>query len=155
SPTLRRSSRSPCLCCCRGSLAPTMARRWPGFGQFRSRRIRMAPTRRSLFVRLLVLAGLATVSALLLLRGQQRAPAAQAAGYLVNSFLDEALATAGSTVCLSTGGHCTLRAAVQAANNSLGADTITLPAGVYNLTIAGAEEFGAAGDLDVTDPLTI
>jgi hypothetical protein len=41
------------------------------------------------------------------------------------------------------------------ANDHAGADTITLPAGVYNLTIAGAgEDAAATGDLDITGSLT-
>jgi VCBS repeat-containing protein/predicted outer membrane repeat protein len=51
----------------------------------------------------------------------------------------------------------TLRAAVIAANNSVGiADTIQLPAGTYTLTVAGAEENAArTGDLDIGDNLNI
>ncbi|HMZ06987.1 MAG TPA: sortase [Anaerolineales bacterium] len=45
---------------------------------------------------------------------------------------------------------CSLREAVGAANNAPGADTITIPAGTYLLTIAGSDENNnAAGDLDV------
>ena len=52
--------------------------------------------------------------------------------------------------------HCSLREAVVAANAAPGADRITLPAGVYGLTRAGAfEDAGATGDLDVTDALAI
>ena len=37
-----------------------------------------------------------------------------------------------------------------------GADTITLPSGIYTLSIAGADEQAAkTGDLDITDDLTI
>ena len=49
----------------------------------------------------------------------------------------------------------TLRGAVLATNASAGADTIILPAGTYNLTIAGNDDNAQAGDLDVTDALTI
>jgi CSLREA domain-containing protein len=45
---------------------------------------------------------------------------------------------------------CTLRDAVIAANANGGPDTITLPAGTYNLTITGTGENAAAtGDLDI------
>jgi CSLREA domain-containing protein len=51
---------------------------------------------------------------------------------------------------------CSLREAIIAANNNPGADIITLPAGNYVLTIAGADEDASAtGDLDITDSVTI
>lgn len=51
---------------------------------------------------------------------------------------------------------CTLRDAIIAANASAGQDTITLPAGTYTLTIAGANENAAAtGDLDITESIII
>lgn len=51
---------------------------------------------------------------------------------------------------------CSLREAVIAANANGVADTITLPAGTYTLTLTGTPEEGAlTGDLDITDDLTI
>ncbi|HEX2196375.1 MAG TPA: CSLREA domain-containing protein, partial [Actinomycetota bacterium] len=51
---------------------------------------------------------------------------------------------------------CSLREAVVAANASAGADTITVPAGTYTMTIAGSgEDAGATGDLDVVGELSI
>jgi CSLREA domain-containing protein len=51
---------------------------------------------------------------------------------------------------------CSLREAIIASNAAAGADTITLPAGTYTLTIAGqGEDGGATGDLDITGDLTI
>src|SRR3972149_3629482 len=51
---------------------------------------------------------------------------------------------------------CSLREAVRNANACAGWQTITLPAGGYTLTLAGAEEDAAAtGDLDITDDVTI
>jgi CSLREA domain-containing protein len=51
---------------------------------------------------------------------------------------------------------CSLREAIIAANVSPGADAITLPAGTYTLTIAGAnEDASATGDLDINGDLTI
>lgn len=51
---------------------------------------------------------------------------------------------------------CSLREAVIAANNLLGADTIILPQGSYLLTLSGPnEEASATGDLDIKDDLTI
>ena len=59
-------------------------------------------------------------------------------------------------VSTNSGSQCTLRAAIQQANASSGPDTITVPAGTYNLTIAGQNENAAAtGDLDVRDGPTI
>ena len=75
---------------------------------------------------------------------------------VVNSTLDGVDAAPGNGVCATVGGVCTLRAAVQEANNLTGADVITLPAGTYTLTIAGTGEFVAAtGDLNVNGGLTI
>ncbi|HEX9823395.1 MAG TPA: choice-of-anchor Q domain-containing protein, partial [Actinomycetota bacterium] len=53
-------------------------------------------------------------------------------------------------------GDCSLREAINAANAAAGADTVTLPSGTYLLTIDGTDEdAGMAGDLDVTDDLTV
>ncbi|MFW6135408.1 MAG: Calx-beta domain-containing protein [Chloroflexota bacterium] len=82
-------------------------------------------------------------------------PAAHAATIVVNTTDDE----------LNTDSDSSLREAIQAANTDTavsgctagsGADTITLPAGLYTLTIAGTnEEDNGTGDLDITDRLTI
>jgi predicted outer membrane repeat protein len=76
---------------------------------------------------------------------------ASAASYTVNDPGDFPLANPAGTSCVSTdGGSCTLRAAVQAADNSGGASSITLPAGTYTLTIASAgANDPSTGDLDV------
>ncbi|HSA59373.1 MAG TPA: choice-of-anchor Q domain-containing protein [bacterium] len=52
---------------------------------------------------------------------------------------------------------CSLREAVIAANASVGVDDeIVIPAGIYQLTIAGAgEDLAATGDLDITDNVII
>jgi CSLREA domain-containing protein len=51
---------------------------------------------------------------------------------------------------------CSLREAVIAANAAPGADTITVPAGVYVLTIPGTgENLAATGDLDIRDDLVL
>ena len=48
---------------------------------------------------------------------------------------------------------CSVREAVLAANAAPGADTVTVPAGTYTLTIAGRhEDGGATGDLDLVGP---
>jgi CSLREA domain-containing protein len=66
---------------------------------------------------------------------------------------------------LNVDGDCSLREAIQAANTDAavdaclagsGADTITVPAGNYVLSIAGAgENANGTGDLDITSDLTI
>jgi CSLREA domain-containing protein len=63
-------------------------------------------------------------------------------------------------------GHCSLREAINNANNDNGAqadcvagngaDTVNLPTGTYTLTIGGeGEDAAAEGDLDIIDDLTI
>ena len=53
-------------------------------------------------------------------------------------------------------GHISLRSAIMAANAKPNADTIMLPAGMFTLTIAGADEDNdATGDLDINGNLTI
>src|SRR5687768_15185770 len=56
----------------------------------------------------------------------------------------------------SCNADCSLREAVRAANAASGPDTITVPAGQYALTIAGADDVASQGDLDIqTGSLTI
>ena len=51
---------------------------------------------------------------------------------------------------------CSLREAIIAANVAAGANTITIPAGIYTLTITGTDEDAAAtGDLDLSSDITI
>lgn len=53
-------------------------------------------------------------------------------------------------------GKRSLREAITAANNLAGADVIIVPGGVFKLALAGVGEDGnAAGDLDITDDVTI
>jgi predicted outer membrane repeat protein len=82
---------------------------------------------------------------------------ASAASFTVNDPTDAALATSTDTNCASTnGGSCTLRAAVQAADNSGDSSTITVPAGTYKLTIAStAANDPTTGDLDVNNNATV
>lgn len=66
---------------------------------------------------------------------------------------------------LNNDGDCSLREAVIAANTDTavdacpagnGADTIIVPAGIYTLTLTGADENDAqTGDLDITSPVSI
>lgn len=53
-------------------------------------------------------------------------------------------------------GNATLRGAIQEANALFGDDTIMLPAGTIQLSIAGdGEDLAATGDLDITESVTI
>jgi CSLREA domain-containing protein len=82
-------------------------------------------------------------------------PAAYAAGIGVTTTTDE----------LNHDGDCSLREAIRAANldtsvdactSGGGADSITLPAGMYTLSIPGrGEDMAATGDLDLTSDVTI
>jgi CSLREA domain-containing protein len=79
-------------------------------------------------------------------------------GFRVNSFGDGTDANPGDGVCETAQGNdvCTLRAAIQEANALQGADSISIPSGLYTLTVAGAnEDDSATGDLDITEDLTI
>jgi len=81
---------------------------------------------------------------------------AQAATFTVNSTADTVDTTPGNGVCADGSGKCSLRAAIMEANALGGADTITLPAGTYVLTIPGSGENAAAtGDLDIRDDVSI
>ncbi|MCA9774804.1 MAG: CSLREA domain-containing protein, partial [Myxococcales bacterium] len=75
------------------------------------------------------------------------------ATFVVNSTSDDAVPSPNP--CF-TGGVCTLRAAIVAANSDLAADTIVVPDGTYELGMAGRnEDAGLTGDLDVTGPVVI
>ncbi len=86
--------------------------------------------------------------------------ASAAAVFRVDVTTDSTDADPGDGACADPSGDCSLRAAIQEANASPGADHIELPAfpppGVYELTLVGADEDASAtGDLDVTEDLTI
>jgi len=75
----------------------------------------------------------------------------------VNSPLDSVDAAPGDGIAADASGNTTLRSAIMEANALSGADTITLGAGTYTLSIAGNESgtFAASGDLDVTGEIVI
>ncbi|MBI4770349.1 MAG: right-handed parallel beta-helix repeat-containing protein [Chloroflexi bacterium] len=74
----------------------------------------------------------------------------------MDSTADAVDANPGDGLCATAAGACTLRAAIQEANALPGPDTISLPAGVYTLTIDGAGENGAAqGDLDINESVRV
>lgn len=80
-----------------------------------------------------------------------------ATSFTVDSTLDEVDGVPGDGMCISTPtGVCTLRAAVMEANVSADPDMITLPAGLFTLSLVGASEDAAAtGDLDIRASVTL
>ena len=83
----------------------------------------------------------------------------EAAAFTVNR-TDDLPDVIAAGVCdvdiVTAGDQCTLRAAIQAANNSgAGPHTITLPAGTYTLTRIGSDDTALNGDLDITSQITI
>ena len=76
--------------------------------------------------------------------------------FRVNSFADGVDADPNDDRCKTAGNLCTLRAAIQQANATVGADEIVLPPGTLTLSISGTgENLGATGDLDIDPPLEI
>jgi CSLREA domain-containing protein len=109
-------------------------------------------------IRFLLATTIALAIAVMMLFVPMPTPArARATGntYLVNSTDDTSDADLGNPACADLNGHCTLRAAIMQANFVTGADTITLPSGVYLLTRLGDDDLAVLGDLDITDDLTI
>ncbi len=75
--------------------------------------------------------------------------------FVVNTTADTVDADVGMAACADLNGKCSLRAAIMQANFTPGADVISLPAGLYQLTRAGSDDADVLGDLDITDNLTI
>lgn len=70
--------------------------------------------------------------------------------FQVDSQSDVLDAAVGDGVCLSTGGECSLRAAIMEANAMPGVDTVQVPAGTYLLSRAGRnDDLAQTGDLDL------
>jgi large repetitive protein len=83
-------------------------------------------------------------------------PAAASAYFTVNVTFDEVDSAPGDGKCQTSSGACTLRAAIQETNKLAGWDTISVPQGVYKLSVTGADEDKSkTGDLDITDSLSI
>lgn len=79
-----------------------------------------------------------------------------AVNFPVNDFGDTLDANPGDGSCADGSGMCTLRAAIGEANALAGADTITLPAGTYTISLVAAlEDANLGGDYDITQTLTI
>ncbi len=85
------------------------------------------------------------------------APADVFAGsFFVDTTDDTTDLVPGDGICADASGNCTLRAAVMEANATPGADTITMGAGTFTLSIPGnAEHAAVTGDLDIRGPVTI
>ncbi len=84
-------------------------------------------------------------------------PSSASTSFTVNDITDAALSNPIGTSCSSTNaGSCTLRAAIQAADNSGGSSTITLPTGLFKLTIpsTGTDD-PSTGDLDVKAGISV
>jgi CSLREA domain-containing protein len=94
---------------------------------------------------------------LVILTGQsfKQVQAAPGSTFVVNTTADTVDADVGAPACADANGLCSLRAAIMQANFTAGADTITLPAGVYLLTRPGNDDADVLGDLDISDDLTI
>lgn len=76
--------------------------------------------------------------------------------FAVNTLADGVDANVNDDKCLTAGGLCTLRAAIQQANALPGSYVIQLATGNHVLSISGAgENAGATGDLDIDPPLVI
>jgi uncharacterized repeat protein (TIGR01451 family) len=94
--------------------------------------------------------------AVLVVIGACLAPAAASAAttFAVTDTTDAALTSSTGTSCASTdGGRCTLRAAIQAADNLGGDVTITLPVGTFPITIAPSmtADDPSTGDFDIDE----
>jgi hypothetical protein len=74
---------------------------------------------------------------------------AQAATFNVNNSGDAGDATPGNSVCATSGGVCTLRAAVDESNALSSNDVINVPSGTYTLGGTTGEDANAGGDLDI------
>lgn len=80
-------------------------------------------------------------------------PFVQAATYRVDTTIDSADPL--YQACTAAANDCNLRGAILLANSVAGADTVLVPAGIYSLTLLGYDNTGLAGDLDITDSLTL
>jgi len=106
--------------------------------------------------------GLGATLAFLWFLGPDLTPVVYAATIGVTTTTDVIDANGGSCAGLTLSSlpgpdsFISLREAVCAANNTAGADDITIPVGTYSLTIPGnGEDAAATGDLDITEDLMI
>jgi hypothetical protein len=89
-------------------------------------------------------------------------PAAHAADFVVDASGDAPDVKAGDHHCRTSAATCTLRAAIQEADATSGADAVIVPPGRFRLASVPSPEAGSAGegdagngDLDITDDLTV
>lgn len=81
--------------------------------------------------------------------------------FSVNSYDDAPDYTVGDGICSANNPAinphiCTLRAAIQEANNASGPDVVSIQSGIYRLSELGiGEDRGVTGDLDIFDSVTI
>ncbi len=73
-------------------------------------------------------------------------PKAYAASFNVNTTADTADATPNDDICADSSGDCSLRAAIRAAFERTGADTINVPAGTYTLSSNLVDYYGNTSD---------
>jgi hypothetical protein len=86
------------------------------------------------------------------------APQAEAVTFTVDSLKDGVDANVADEVCATAKGRCTLRAAIDEANDEAGDDEIKLPKGTIELKRApgpGGGVDNAEGDLDLTETVEI
>ena len=76
--------------------------------------------------------------------------------FIVNTTIDIVDAIPGDGFCDDGSGNCSLRAAIQESNAIGGTHIITLPTGIYVLSIVGVnEDTCSTGDLDILTTITI
>ncbi len=78
--------------------------------------------------------------------------------FTVTSATDAVDVTPGDGSCADAAGECTLRAAIQEANATAAATPVVVELAVdatYTLTVRGAENAAASGDLDVRHDITV
>lgn len=89
------------------------------------------------------------------------AQAAEGTEFVVDSTTDMPDVRPGDHICRTAALTCTLRAAIQEADASAGADTVTVPPGYYRLSSVplepgvDLERDAGKDDLDITDELTV
>ena len=78
------------------------------------------------------------------------------APFVVDALIDAVDADPNDDLCSTAAGECTLRAAIQQANEIPGMTEVSLGPGVHELSIGGTdEEESVTGDLDAHRPITI
>jgi Ca2+-binding RTX toxin-like protein len=75
--------------------------------------------------------------------------------FIVNTTNDTIDINIGDGTAADADGNVSLRAAILEANALAGTQVIQVPAGTLQLTLAGFDDFGFVGDLDITDDLII